>query len=101
MISFAKDGGRVVCIEVNREFESDGLYIKDMDYDSLCERPGFCKMWKNELELQGRDYSIGMKVPVMMEQLGLKNVDARMNDKVSFVSPDSDDYKQKVWRMPV
>jgi transcriptional regulator with XRE-family HTH domain len=96
MISFARKGGQIICVEINREFENDGLYIKDMDYGFLCERPGFRKMWKNELELQGRDYSIGMKIPDMMKQLGLKNIDIRMNDKVSYVSPDSSDYMQKV-----
>ncbi|MDF2821360.1 MAG: hypothetical protein K0R15_1801 [Clostridiales bacterium] len=96
MISFTKDSGRVVCVEVNREFENDGLYIKDMNYGFLCEQPGFRKMWKNELESQGRDYSIGMKVPDMMKQLGLTDIDIRMNDKVSYVSPDSSDYLQKV-----
>ncbi|NLJ95550.1 MAG: methyltransferase domain-containing protein [Clostridiales bacterium] len=96
MISFANKGGIIVCIEVNREFENGGLYIEGMDYGFLCEQPGFRTMWKNELETQGRDYSIGMKVPDMMKQLGLKNIDIRMNDKVSYVSPDSDGYLQKV-----
>ncbi len=41
MISFTKDGGLVVCAEVNRELENVGLYIHGMDYDYLCQYPGF------------------------------------------------------------
>ena len=63
MISFVKDGGLIVSIECNREFEADGLYIRGMEYDKLCRHEGLSKLWKTELERQNRDYSIAMKVP--------------------------------------
>lgn len=44
MISFCRGGGLTVCIDVNREFESDGLYIEGMDYYYLCKNPGFDTM---------------------------------------------------------
>lgn len=94
MISFAGDGGLVICADVNREIESDGLYIKGLDYDYLCERKGFRKMWKKELEQQGRDYSISMKIPDMMKQLGLSNIDVRLNDKANYVSQDAAGYQE-------
>ncbi|MDW2797714.1 methyltransferase domain-containing protein [Clostridium boliviensis] len=96
MISFTKKGGCLVCVEVNRELENAGLYIEGMDYDYLCENPGFRKMWSTELERQGRDYSIGMKIPHMMRQLGVKDIDIRMSDKVSFISPESYNYNEKM-----
>jgi len=94
MILLAKDGGIVACIEVSRPIESDGLYIKGMDYSYLCEKGGFYKLWDKELESQGRDYSISMKIPDMMKQFGLKNVDVRLNDKVSFITMDDENYDQ-------
>ena len=53
-------------------------------------------MWSTELERQGRDYSIGMKIPHMMRQLGVKDIDIRMSDKISFISPESYNYNEKM-----
>lgn len=96
MIAQTKSGGMVAAVDVNREWESDGLYVEGMDYLELCSRCGFRKMWEKELLCEGRDYAVGMRLPVMMEEEGLVAVDVRMNDKVSFVSPQKADYAESV-----
>lgn len=96
MISFTKEGGLVVCAEVNRELENAGLYIQGMDYDYLCQQPGFRNMWNTQLKRQGRDYSIGIKIPQMMMKFGLKDIDIRMSDKVNFISPERIDYIEEI-----
>lgn len=95
MIRFAKPGGLVVCMDVNREFECDGFYADGMNYGMLCAHPGFMDMWQKELEKQGRDYAIAMKLPHLMKKLGLKNVDARMNDRISFAAPGQENYEER------
>ncbi len=94
MIEFAKKDALVVCIDSNREFECDGLYIDGMDYFRLCKPEGLEKHWKSELEQQGRDYAAAIRNAHTMRRLGLKNVDVRMNDKVNFVTPQREDYEQ-------
>lgn len=96
MVASVKKGSIVACVDVNREFENDGLYIDDINYDYLCTAFDFHKVWKKELECEGRDYAIGMRLPFYMQQLGLHNIDIRMNDKVMYVSPDMEDYEGKV-----
>jgi transcriptional regulator with XRE-family HTH domain len=96
MISSAKKGGLVVCIDINREFENDGLYIEDISYDYLCTNFDFHKIWRKELECEGRDYAIGMRLPFYMDQLGLQDIDIRMNDRVLYVNPNMKDYEEKV-----
>lgn len=96
MISFTKDGGFVVCAEVNRELENIGLYIHGMDYDHLCQYPGFREMWNTQLKHQGRDYSVALKIPKMMRDSGLRDIDIRMSDKVNFISPEHADYAEEV-----
>lgn len=91
MIQYTKKGGLVVCMDVNREFECSGFYADGMDYAKLCSHPGFSDMWKKELEEQGRDYAVAMKLPHMMKKLGLKGVEARMNDRISFVAADNEE----------
>ncbi len=96
MIASVKRGGLIICIDVNREFENDGLYIEGMDYNYLCTAFDYHKIWEKELEQEGRDYAIGMRLPFYMKQLGLQDIDVRMNDKVQLVTPDRKDYEQLV-----
>lgn len=96
MVDSVKKGGIVACIDVNREFENDGLYIDDINYDYLCTTFDFHKVWRKELECEGRDYAIGMRLPFYMKQLGLNDIDIRMNDRVTYVNPDMQDYDEKV-----
>lgn len=91
MIAQTKPGGLVVAADVNRELESDGLYIDGLEYAELCARMGIRKMWRRELECEGRDYAIGMRLPLMMSEKGLAGVDVRMNDRVSYICPDRAD----------
>ena len=94
MITFAKPGGYVVCIDVNREFECCGLYIDGMDYQELCRHEGLEKKWRTELTMQGRDYAVAIRTAHMMQKLGLVDVDVRMNDKVEFVTAQSANYEE-------
>ncbi|HEX2945372.1 MAG TPA: methyltransferase domain-containing protein [Clostridia bacterium] len=96
MTDAVKKGGLVACIDVNREFENDGLYIDDIGYDYLCTTFDFHKVWKKELECEGRDYAVGMRLPFYMRRLGLHDVDVRMNDRVVYVNPDTQDYEEKL-----
>ena len=94
MISFAKPGGYIVCMDVNREFEACGLYIDGMDYQELCRHEGLSKKWKKELAMQGRDYAVAIRTAHMMQKLGLTDIDVRMNDKVEFITPSSANYDE-------
>jgi transcriptional regulator with XRE-family HTH domain len=96
MVTSVKKDGLVVCVDVNREFENDGIYIDGISYDYLCTAFDFHKVWKKELECEGRDYAIGMRLPFYMQHLGLHDIDIRMDDKVMYVNPDMQDYEEKV-----
>lgn len=87
-----KDNGMVVCVEINREIENVGLYVDGIDYNELCTSFDWHKLWLKELEKEGRDYGIGMRVPFYMKEIGLRDIDVRMNDKVSFITPDCENY---------
>ncbi|MDF2472666.1 MAG: hypothetical protein K0R21_448, partial [Anaerocolumna sp.] len=85
-----------VCVEVNREFENDGTYIDGINYDDLCTNFDYHPLWRTELENEGRDYAIGMRLPFYMYQLGLHDINVRMNDKVMFTSPQKADYEKEL-----
>lgn len=93
MMNACKKGGTVICIDVNREVEHVGLYIEGMDYSYLCSKPGFHKMWQTELDNGDRDYAVGIRLPKLLTQAGLKAVECRMNDKVNFITPEKENYR--------
>ncbi|GKX68260.1 DNA (cytosine-5-)-methyltransferase [Inconstantimicrobium mannanitabidum] len=95
MVASVKKDGLVVCVDVNREFENDGLYIDEVNYDYLCTAFDFHDVWRKELECEGRDYAIGMRLPFYMEHLGLHDIDIRMNDKVMYANHNMSDYNEK------
>lgn len=90
------ENGLVVCVEVNREIENDGVYVDGMDYSYLCTAFDWRKLWRKELENEGRDYAIGVRVPFYMREIGLQQVDVRMNDKVTFLTPDEPNYEKRM-----
>ena len=85
----AQDGGLVIAMEPNRETECDSLYIDRLDYGALCSRNGLRKVWKTELEHQGRDYAVAVRLPHMMKKIGLSHIESRMNDHVQFAFGDA------------
>lgn len=95
MIALGRKGAYIICIDANREFECDGLYVDGMDYAELCKHEGLEKNWQTELTMQGRDYAIAIRTAHIMEKLGLQSVEVRMNDKVEFVTPTKLDYEQR------
>ena len=42
---------------------------------------------------RGQDYRTGVKIPQYMQELGLKDIRVRINDRVKFVNPHDDDYE--------
>ena len=91
-----KVGGMVACIEVNRSIENSGVCIKGLDFHEFVQTPILQKIWKNELETEGRDYKIGLKIPIYMKELGLKNVESRINDKVNYINPENPSYASQL-----
>lgn len=77
----------VACIEVNRRIENSGLCVKGLDFNEFEQTAILHKLWRTELESEGRDSCIGMKIPFYMKECGLKNIDSRINDRVNYINP--------------
>lgn len=98
MIDCVVNSGKVICIEPNRRMENAGLFINGEEIN-YTERDNIInKKWLLEVQEGGRDYMAGIKVPVLMEEMGLKDVGIRVNDFVEFVSPnqDKDKYSEHI-----
>ncbi|MHC0038700.1 helix-turn-helix domain-containing protein [Pseudoneobacillus sp. C159] len=85
MIKITKKGGIVIGHEENRPFENVGLLLGDEMDDSFEKGLFLEKMWNNELIREGRDYRIGLRLPVLLKKAGLKDIKCRMNDRVDLI----------------
>jgi hypothetical protein len=76
--------------------DSASRYIDALDYSRLNVLGIEQKLRRNSLDITGKDFEIGLKLPVYMEKLGLKNIDIRVNDYAQFVSPSKQEYKSEI-----
>ncbi|WP_273324072.1 hypothetical protein [Vallitalea guaymasensis] len=93
MINSVTEGGMVICMEGDLEIEKTIQYFSDFDYIGTGMTSLYRKMYRHELNNGGRDYRVGIKIPIYMQELGLKNVDVRLNDRVKFINPYGDSDK--------
>lgn len=80
--------GLVICMETDLELEKAGQYFNGLDYIELGLTELHRKMYRTELKNGGRDYRFAIKIPVLMQKLGLHNIGVRMNDSVKFINPN-------------
>jgi 2-polyprenyl-3-methyl-5-hydroxy-6-metoxy-1,4-benzoquinol methylase len=89
------DGGKVICVEIDTITAIAAQYfngIKQSEMLNLTNYQKLIEMNEDEKDIQGH---IGMKVPVFMQELGLKNIDIRVNDYVQFINPMGDKDKHE------
>ena len=98
MIHSLKMGGLIVCIEVNRELDNAGTYIEGMDYASILMTEVQRKYWTTELEKSDRDYAVGIRLPFFLKDLGIKDIEVRVQDKVKFANPGNEDEYNRLQR---
>lgn len=101
MIDSVVPEGFIICIEVNRAMEEAGFYSNDFEHDSMEKTALLKQKWMGELENGGRDYKLGIKVPIYMQEFGLENIGVRVNDFVEFASPlkGEQDYEKHAYSM--
>lgn len=93
MAQSVRVNGLVICMETDRLIQEAGKYFSNIDYAELHQSELYKKLWKHELESGGRDYRTGIKIPQYMQELGLSDIQIRINDGVKFANPNADNYK--------
>lgn len=90
MIQSVVPDGLVICMETDLELEKTGQYFSGLDYIELGMAELHRKMYRKELERGGRDYRFAVKIPILMQELGLHSIGVRLNDSVKFINPNGD-----------
>lgn len=85
MVHSIKDGGKVICFEPHW-ISNMSSYVLDGDNQSEIIRLGALqKVFERDTQRNGKDGNIGMKIPLYLSELGVKNIECRVSDKVNFL----------------
>jgi SAM-dependent methyltransferase len=99
MIRVTRPGGLLITCDANRNGHNALLHIEESNEQENMDLELIQSVNRSIREDSGVDYNIGMKTPVLMNRLGLKNVQARLSDLVVLILPPLDTpEKERVFR---
>jgi len=90
MIRVTRAGGLVVCCETNRNAVNALLHIHETNEQEQTPLSMLQTMNAQIRRQSGVDYNLGIKMPVLMREAGLVDVQARISDAVGLVFPPFD-----------
>lgn len=88
MINCVKNNGKIICIEPHWNSCMANFYIDELEEFKSINLGLLQKLYRMDKNRTGKDGNIGIKLPVYMRELGLKNVNSRVSDCVRYLNPD-------------
>jgi ubiquinone/menaquinone biosynthesis C-methylase UbiE len=99
MIRVTRPGGLVIACEANRNAHTAMLHIAELNHQENVPLELFQRINREILKRTGVDHNIGVKLPVLMHQAGLKQIQIRVSDAARFLFPPVDtDYKSRLFK---
>ncbi|MDQ0891385.1 SAM-dependent methyltransferase [Paenibacillus sp. V4I9] len=93
MIGCLINGGRIICFEPHWISTMANYYLDGYNTSELVQLGFLQKLFESDMKRSGKDGNIGIKVPVYLSQLGVKQIECRVSDRVNFLDPNSDTLK--------
>ncbi|MGG4103123.1 class I SAM-dependent methyltransferase [Paenibacillus lautus] len=90
MIDSVLDGGRVICFEPHWIANTANYSFDEIQHSEVVPLGILQKLYEESAKDSGKDGNIGMKLPIFLSQLGLRNVECRVSDKVNFLDQNMD-----------
>jgi SAM-dependent methyltransferase len=90
MIDSVIDEGRVICFEPHWIANMSNYNLGDLEQTKVIQIGILQKLYEQDYGCTGKDGNIGIKLPIYLSQLGLKNVECRVSDKVNFLDQNMD-----------
>lgn len=82
MIDSVVDGGRLICFEPHWIANMSNYELHGLEQSKIIQLGILQKLFEEDAKKSGKDGNIGMKIPILLSQLGLRNVECRVSDKV-------------------
>lgn len=85
MIESVVDEGRIICFEPHWIANMSNYELHGLEQSKIIQLGILQKLFEEDSKRNGKDGNIGMKLPILLSQLGLRNVECRVSDKVNFL----------------
>ncbi|WP_242261448.1 class I SAM-dependent methyltransferase [Bacillus cereus group sp. BfR-BA-01453] len=85
MIHSVKSGGKIICFEPHWISNMSSYFLDGENQSEIIRLGTLQKLFENDTQRSGRDGNIGMKIPAYLSELGVKNIECRVSDKVNFL----------------
>ncbi|NBD28201.1 methyltransferase domain-containing protein [Paenibacillus glycinis] len=84
------NGGRVICFEPHWIGCMANFALEGAAQSSIIPLGVLQKLYETDAARTSKDGNIGMRLPILMSQLGMKQVGCRMSDRVNFLDQHMD-----------
>jgi ubiquinone/menaquinone biosynthesis C-methylase UbiE len=99
MIRVTKPNGWVIACEANRNAHTAMLHIEESNHQEMVPLELFQTINREIRKRTGVDHNIGAKLPVLMHNAGLQQIQIRVSDAARFLYPPIDtDYKNSLFK---
>ncbi|KXY37101.1 methyltransferase [Bacillus cereus] len=85
MINSIKEGGKIICFEPNWISNMSSYTLDGLIQSEIIQLGVLQKLFEEDVHRSGRDGNIGMKIPMYLSELGVKNIECRVSDKVNYL----------------
>ncbi|WP_199614725.1 class I SAM-dependent methyltransferase [Paenibacillus alkalitolerans] len=89
MLNCVTDRGKIACFEPHWISAMANQHLHEIRQSQIIQLGLLQKLFEDDALRTGKDGNIGMKLPIYLTKLGVKNVECRVSDKVNFLNPYS------------
>jgi SAM-dependent methyltransferase len=95
MIKSVVNNGRIICFEPHWIANMANYRFNELEQSQVIQLGILQKLYEEDSRQNGRDGNIGMRVPIMLSQLGIQDIDCRVSDKVNFLDQNMEITKKE------
>lgn len=85
MIHSVKSGGKIICFEPHWISNMSSYTLDGENQSEIIQLGILQNLFESDTQRSGKDGNIGMKIPRYLSELGVKNIECRVSDKVNFL----------------
>lgn len=85
MMHSVKRNGKIICFEPHWISNMSSYSLNGENQSEIIRLGALQKLFESDMQRSGKDGNIGMKIPMFLSELGVKNIECRVSDKVNFL----------------
>lgn len=85
MMHSVKSGGKIICFEPHWTSNMSSYSLNGEKQSEIIRLGALQQLFESDTQRSGKDGNVGMKIPMFLSELGVKNIQCRVSDKVNFL----------------